>query len=863
MRRLGKILLWFVVIGISLVVILSALALIYQEKVTDYALTKLNEEFDTRIEVESATFSLLRRFPRASVELKDLTIWSPEGVDYAAFGEYQSDTLLYASSFFLEIPVVEFFRGNYSISSLTIDRGFVNALTDGKRRSSYNLARNGTREGAGLDLNIDNIRVNSLYITYISIVDSLHFEGEVVSSRVKGMIAGSNIDLKSEAELKIVRVKYPGREINRQMASSFSVDLFKTVDELQITKGIFNIAGLDFDITGNYYIPFRKVNFHIVSERVEIGELMALLPEKIVGRFENFAPQGRLNVDGVVEGMISGVTPPFFDFAFSLENGSILSAGSPVTVHNVMLKGDISNGANGIRSVERVNLENFSAIVGNGDISGQGTLTNFSNPDVDFTLSATIVGTEWYSFLNPKGISYISGVARLNSRIRGKMPVNEKDILKTIASLDPIANVTFSNFSVGITKGDYSMDDITGNMMLAGGLWTDDLSLTFRDHSFRLAGEIVNMPSFLAGNDKVVRGTMTVWSDLIDIRRLLLTDSPSDTTNLYNPFELFSLDGEIIADSLVYSNFRTSRVSSMVKVRPDGIIFTGIVAETLGGRVSGNYNLWRRQNGRYLSKGDLKIFGCDIREGFGQFNNFGQTFIVQENIGGKLSGNISFLFDHLPTFYPDMPTLVADGRYTIINGELVNFEPIKQLSRFIDIKELENIKFSKLENELLIKYSTVTVPRMEIGSTAADIVISGTHYFSNDYEYHLKVKLSDILNKNRREKLGPNKEFGPVEDDGLGRPSILIKITSVGDDFKVAYDVAAAKGEIKQDIQKEKSTLKSILNEEYGWYKSDTTIKKTEQEKPRFRVRWEENNPTPAETIPAPKEGLLKKIIKK
>ena len=831
---------------------------------TDYALTKLNEELDTRIEVSSARFSLLRRFPRASVELKDLTVWSPEGPDYLSFGDQETDTLLYASSFFLEIPVMEFFRGNYSVSSLTVEHGFANILTDLQGRSNYDMLKKGGGNGGGLDLNIDNIRISGLKVSYTNIADSLQFKGEIVSSRLKGMIAGTDIDLRSEAELTVSRVVYPGRWVEREMAASFNVELFKTEDELQFTKGVFSVAGLSFDIKGVYNSRFKKVDFEIASEKVDIAEFLGLLPEKMIPVLEDYGPQGRIDVTGVVSGFFSGGNVPFYHFDFSLSGGSIIKAGSPVQLRGLNFKGMITNGSSGRKGTEMLVIDEIGGYIGSGDFSGSGTVKNFSRPEIDITLSATIIGTEWYSFLTPRGVNYISGTARLNSRIRGTMAPGSDDLVKRIAGLSPLANVTFSEFSIGFTKENLSLGSVTGNLMLAGGLWSDDLSLIFRDHSFRIAGNITNIFPFALGNEKQLKGTVSAWADIISIEKLLALDTPaSDTSALYNPFDMFSLDGEMFADSLRYADFGTGRISATVKVRPDGIGFTNIAAETLGGRVAGSYNLWRSQEGLYMSKGSLALSNIDIKGGFGYFNNFGQTFIVKENIGGKLSGNVSFLFNHKRDFYPDMPTLVADGKYIITNGELVNFEPIKQLGRFIDVKELENIKFSKLENELFIKYSTVTVPRMEIGSSAANIVISGKHYFSNDYEYHLKVRLSDILNKRRKETLGPNKEFGPVEDDGLGRPSILLKITSVGDDFKVAYDAAAAKGEIKQDIKEEKQTLKSILNEEYGWYKSDTTIKKQVPDKPKFRVNWEEGKMVATDTAPPPKEGFLKKIIKK
>ena len=60
--------------------------------------------------------------------------------------------------------------------------------------------------------------------------------------------------------------------------------------------------------------------------------------------------------------------------------------------------------------------------------------------------------------------------------------------------------------------------------------------------------------------------------------------------------------------------------------------------------------------------------------------------------------------------------------------------------------------------------------------------------------------------------------------------------------------------------------LKTILNQEYGWFKTDSAPKaKPADKKPRFRISWEEtdsvknNTPPPEEK----KEGGFKSLFKK
>ena len=142
---------------------------------------------------------------------------------------------------------------------------------------------------------------------------------------------------------------------------------------------------------------------------------------------------------------------------------------------------------------------------------------------------------------------------------------------------------------------------------------------------------------------------------------------------------------------------------------------------------------------------------------------------------------------------PQIKSLTAEGKYILVNGALINFDPVKELSSFIELSELENIHFEKLENDFFIRNNFLYIPQMDVKSSAADLSVNGKHSFDNDYEYHVKMLLSEILSKKRKKNKSNVTEFGVVEDDGLGRTSLLLKIVNKGEDVKVGYDIKACR----------------------------------------------------------------------
>ncbi|MBE0653406.1 MAG: hypothetical protein IH594_06390, partial [Bacteroidales bacterium] len=81
------------------------------------------------------------------------------------------------------------------------------------------------------------------------------------------------------------------------------------------------------------------------------------------------------------------------------------------------------------------------------------------------------------------------------------------------------------------------------------------------------------------------------------------------------------------------------------------------------------------------------------------------------------------------------------------------------------------------------------------------------------------------------------------------------------EDYKIKYDKKEAIAAIKNDLQQEKTTLKTILHEEFGFFGKDSLKSLHIPEKPEFIMDWEDDKPESGGTlIPGdPREEKRKK----
>jgi hypothetical protein len=264
------------------------------------------------------------------------------------------------------------------------------------------------------------------------------------------------------------------------------------------------------------------------------------------------------------------------------------------------------------------------------------------------------------------------------------------------------------------------------------------------------------------------------------------------------------------------------------------------------GQIDTEGMLEQQKNGQFLVKSLSQVSDIDITGVFTSFENFGQEFITDKHLKGELSGLVNFSAGLNEKMKIRKESILADCDIVIQDGELSGFEPMRKLSGFIDVEELEDIKFSTLTNQIFIRNEEVIIPKMDISSSAFDLTGSGLHGFDKNFTYKVKVSLSELLSKKAKKPDNRESEFGVIEDDGLGRVFIYLIIEGSDQGTEVRYDRRGAVQNIKDQFKEEKKELREILNEEFGLFKKDSTLKgdREDNREDKFIWEWDEDPET-------------------
>jgi len=870
MKPLLKIFKFSAILIVTISVLLFSASLLLQDKVAGIILKSINKNLSTKLEFGAVRLTFLRKFPKASLELKDVLVWSSSDFMKSNFEGINTDTLLAAKNVSVEFKITDIINGNYNIERVGARNGKMNLFTDKAGFVNYNISANkDSSEDEELTINLEKINLNETKIYYNNLATKLIINGKTKDGKLKSRISGDNIDLIAEADLEICSFQLYNTTITKTINAGLDLSLKSSKEGILFNKGTLAIENLLFSLDG-FVSSDNILDLRIKGEEINLDMIQKYLPGKYQKLANDYNPSGLLDVACKINGPLTRTKNPHVEINMTLLNGHVTFAKSDIILNNLAFSGFYTNGNGNNSKSSSVSLKNFSARLGSSDYSGSIDISDFSRPITELNLMGRVFPSEIKEFFNINTISAAGGSVDIDIKLRTNYWPKDSVTIGDLLLLKPDAKLGFNSLTFGIRDNGLVINDVTGRVSVSDYIKAENLNFSYKGQKIKITGEFRNLPEWLAGKPVRMAAEAAVSFNRLNPEAFMNSLSTSEkSSSVKTAYDLpgdMLLDIDFKIDSLIYKTFSSISVVGTLNYKPRILTFKSIRMDALNGSLSGTGFIVQNISKSIIARGSFNLSDIDVNQTFKTFNNFGQTFLKAENIGGSLSGSLSILLPMDSLLKPDIKSITAEGKYLLSHGALINFDPVKELSNFIELSELENINFEKLENDFFIRNNYLYVPQMDIKSSAADLSINGKHSFDNEYEYHIKMLLSEILSKKRKKSKSKVPEFGVVQDDGLGRTSILLKVLGKGEEVKVSYDLKAAGNEVKNNIRSERQALKSILNQEYGWYKSDTTVKqKSVEKKPRFKISWDETDST-INSAPPPvvkKESAVKGLLKK
>ncbi len=809
--------------------LLAVISFAYGDKVKELVVNEINSRLLVPVEVGQVNFTLFRSFPDASVVFRNVAMKPSPDLK-------EAPGLLHAKTVSLRIGLYSLITGNYKVRRLIIEDASVTLWVGLNGRDNFHIwKQSGSSAGSAVNFDMQKVILRNTEIYYNNLINKTDIALGFPDFRLMGKMAGQRYDLQVSGGLEIKRLIFG--EFNYTPASMMGVQGTIQVNEAlkrcEITDANIQFAGINAGIRGTfgYGEDNNPVNLSLNTTGADISEVLGALPSTLSKPYNEYQPGGILTLQADIAGTWGKTSSPFIKADFELEKGSFTHLETGSKIRNINLRGNFAS-TQGKRA-EVLNLTAFSGETRNGRFKGRVQITGFKKPLLDLNLSADLELSEL------EGIIHAGAAADLVGKLVAD--INYRGAYQAGAEMAVAANGLVRMSGVGFTreKSNVKVKDLNGQFELKNGrIYVDELRGVIGETDLKLNGFFDNLLGYLLFKDQPLRFEARFSSGKFRLEDFIgLSGTTSDTAVRHSLFpQNLSFSTTFSIGDFSYKKFTATDATGQLSLEDNVLRAGGLAFNALDGKVTATGLL----NGRYGDHAQVvcnaSLSNVDIPRMFNEFNDFGQTSLQSKHIRGRGDATIQFASALNHRFEIDVASAAAIADVEIRNGELLKFEPLQELSRFLDEDELNNVKFSTLRNRIEIARKTVVIPEMKIQSSALSLKGYGSHTFGNDIDYHFSVLTSD-LRKNKRRKTPPPTA---VEDDGMGHSRLFLHMTGTVDKPVVNYDHRAVSKKIASDFKEEKQELRDVIKREFSKNKPVTEDKKTKNAV-QFEIEWDED----------------------
>jgi hypothetical protein len=875
-----KLFFWFIALLIIFVMALVAayyLAKKYEEPVRNYIVSEVNKRLDAPVHVSDINFSLLERFPSASLVMD--SVWAEEAV--VKIGD--PDTLLFFRKVYLNLNVLDILNGQYKINEIETRDGFLRLKVDEKGFDNYRIWKE-SEDTTGFLLELDKVHIENGLLSYENKVrdqdikltaDDLYFAGSFSRKDYTMEVKGNGL-------VHELRLKGNNYLNERKVAVESDLDINAESETYAFKDGRLLIDDvLDFNISGNFI--GSGVDLSIVGNDLDIIRSLSLLPLESRKIFEAYSSSGILDFKCTLKGAFGRKDNPRLQAEFSIENGAISKNGSKWKLSQLSGSGSVDNGESRKMSSTKLSLDVLNGNFNGDPFESQFVISNFQQPNIDgkAKLKTDIQAID--EFLDVEFIEAGKGElwidATINTTLVNPSESSARDFLNSKAS----GSIRIANAELKLKEDDrsYGIDSAQFNI-IDNSLDIVNYAGRINECEINLNGRASHFLDYFFTENGVLNVTGDISTGTIDLRALFPTEGESDGNGsiviAFPRRATWNLNIE--AESFLNGKFEARDVQGKLLMDEFKVEARDLKFASMEGNIEGNAGVYRFSENQFGVKADFDAASLNVKELFTTFNNFEQNFIRSEHISGTATALIHFQAFCDSSLSIDSRSVVATSELKILDGSLENFEPLisiadeikkkPMLRLFVSTdelkKRLENIQFAELENQITIRDGLVQIPQMDIKSSAINLSVSGTHSFDQEINYAMDFALSELVElKDRKE---PYNEY--VHRDETGRTRVFLIMVGTTEDFEIDVKRTNVKSTIKQEMQSEKNAVRDLLREEFTRSPSDTNSAVDEAVAPKVEIEFDPeeglDNDTVSEKKSQPKsekKSGFGKIIKK
>ncbi|MDF1573719.1 MAG: hypothetical protein P1P86_00820 [Bacteroidales bacterium] len=276
------------------------------------------------------------------------------------------------------------------------------------------------------------------------------------------------------------------------------------------------------------------------------------------------------------------------------------------------------------------------------------------------------------------------------------------------------------------------------------------------ENNIGLSANIVNFADTLMEN---IHGNIELYSDLLDFNHLLAYGQPleegeteeKDTVEQMVPFRLNeiaypNIDFGVDIGEIRYDKHKVSGINGRFRTSKEKIFYLDQLVSSPEGKgtleVNGQLNL--SDPDKYYISAEFVLEDIDIGDLNLELQSGDTILALNDHFNGIVDARGLAEIFITPELNVDVPNTTAAFNVRVRDGALINFTPLQAAGKFLDSKDLNNVRFATVRNSFTLMDSMIIIPLMNVESTLGQLLIQGEQGLDMAYLYlvHVPPKLA-------------------------------------------------------------------------------------------------------------------------
>ncbi len=414
----------FLIAG-GFVLLLIILAEIFKNDMVKMAIERGAKTFDVPLAVGDVDFSLLYRFPLATIEFNDLVMLSDSlSADV--------DTIAGISKLYASMDMIELIKGNILVKKIDVKDVKAKYIVDSLGNSNFDFLLNSTPTDT-IALQNDTTKVQGVYtLDKLSLSNiELEYVDEFLktSARVyiselemNGEVEAAGFKAATKGEVIVHSLTYDDFNLEGLANSQLNFNVTALNDTINISEFNLLAGTAALSVDGQFVKKdSAQVNVSFAGVGIDIAENLSMLPQKMLAEYKINKASGKININGTAQGYITPNTLPQVDVDFLLADGGVKYDIYPELKH-INLNLNFSNGYSATLESSVLNIKKFHAESANSAFDLSAKIINPEVPQYDITGSASVNLGEISPFVPDSLVKNMSGVLDVRLATSGVMP---------------------------------------------------------------------------------------------------------------------------------------------------------------------------------------------------------------------------------------------------------------------------------------------------------------------------------------------------------------------------------------------------------------------------------------------------------